>query len=108
MTATATDYRHSAYAESKRRLKAAYLMDALISLGIDAAAAVDLDDEQWKHAARTARVRIPSADTRRLVVDLLAHAESERKVDCPTCGHGNPAGGVGPVLPAGHAGECNR
>lgn len=108
MTAPTTDWAHTEYANAARTRKAAFLMDALHADGLTAADAVHLTDEQWKAAAKAARVRPPSRETRRLVVDLMAHDAAERTVTCPTCGCGNPLGTYGPPLPAGHAGECTR
>ena len=104
-----TDFAHSEHAERRRTLKAASLLRALSDLGIDARSAVTLDDQQWRDIEARARTRPASRETRRVVIDLLAHAASERTRPCPTCGEGNPLGMTGPPLPVGHLGvECRR
>jgi len=106
---TTTDYAHTPYAEAARTRKAALLMDALYFAGCDAATAAVLDDEGWRNAERAAGLKRPaSAETRRVVVNLMVNSVSERARLCPTCGIGNPDGPDAPAQPYGHGGACSR
>lgn len=90
-----------------RRMKAATLVGALRAGGFTAAEAVHFDRQQRAMIAQVARTRVPSNDTWRLVVSMLAGSAS-REALCPFCGLGDPEGVPGPAGRAGHPGVCSR
>lgn len=93
----------------EREAKVAHLVMFLLLTNHGAAEVLDFTDTQWLEACKGAYVghkKAPSAQTRAMVVDALAHAASERLVLCQTCGKGNPSGIPGPRQPVGHPGEC--
>lgn len=63
------------YAETARAMKAANLAVCLAKAGIPASDVDLMGDEHWAMAAQAANVRMPSAETRRLVLDLMRRRE---------------------------------
>lgn len=66
---------HEAMARARKALR---LADTLTSHGAAAETAEALTDTEWAKVARVAGVRVPSAATRALVVDLLRDRERRR------------------------------
>lgn len=56
-----------------RAAKATALADILVEYGIDAYDVALMQDDMWQLAAQAAGVRMPSAITRKLVEQLVAH-----------------------------------
>ncbi|MFN7939090.1 MAG: hypothetical protein U0R19_37550 [Bryobacteraceae bacterium] len=63
------------YAEAARAMKAANLAFCLGKAGIPASDVALMDDAHWAMAAQAADVRIPSGETRRLVLDIMRRRE---------------------------------
>jgi len=63
------------YAETARAMKAANLAVCLAKAGIPASDVALMRDEHWAMAAQAADVRMPSTETRRLVLDLMRRRE---------------------------------
>ena len=85
--------------------KAARLAHAMTSDGLTATDAARMAADARRAVEAHAGVRIGSAATWRTALDILAGSV---RVDCPTCGHGDPDGAIGPVKPYGHTGPCAR
>lgn len=87
-----------------RALKAERIAATLRRSGLTAVEAAHLTIAERRGYEVQADVRLGSALTWRLVVDMLAGSV---RVPCPTCGHGDPEGVFGPVREYGHEGPCS-
>lgn len=96
------------YVPGQRKLKAARIVDCLRLLGVTAADAVQFDQKDRRMAEAAAGVTNRGSDnTWRIVIEMLAGSSREEAL-CPTCGHGNPLGAIGPPMPYLHEGECRQ
>ena len=57
--------------QSARAIKAAKLAKFFARKGVDGEDLAFMDDAGWKAAAKVAGIRVPSATTRKAVIDLL-------------------------------------
>jgi hypothetical protein len=62
-----------------RLLKAVSLTDYLQAAGISSSRAALMDESEWSMLATAAAVRIPSGETRNLVLSMLRAREEARK-----------------------------
>jgi len=67
------------YEALSRERKACTLADTLQRHGITAAEAEAASDSDWELACKAAGTRLPSAETRRIVVQMLRSREPQRE-----------------------------
>jgi hypothetical protein len=105
--ATTTSAAEPWFVASARAAKADLIVRGLMREGVTADQAARFTDDQQYAAAEAVGKPLPSRQTWRLVVEMLAGSRAERAL-CPTCGCGDPQGDPGPRKPYQHPGRCAR